>query len=108
MGASILKTPFQAPQANAFCERLVESIRRECVDLLGEGHRSDGDRPRLRTGPRRLFTFRFGDAEPVFFYAPEKIQRVEERPTFVFVTMIECQLFNSLSNCFLCFFYLFA
>jgi len=29
MGLSILKTPFRAPQANAFCERLVGSIRRE-------------------------------------------------------------------------------
>jgi hypothetical protein len=26
MGAGILKTPFGAPPANAFCERLVESI----------------------------------------------------------------------------------
>src|SRR5499427_6746311 len=34
MGLSILKTPFQAPQANAFCERLVGSIRRECLDFL--------------------------------------------------------------------------
>ena len=34
MGLSILKTPFRAPQANAFCERLVGSIRRECLDLL--------------------------------------------------------------------------
>ena len=34
MGLSILKTPFHAPQANAFCERLVGSIRRECLDFL--------------------------------------------------------------------------
>jgi len=34
MGLSILKTPFRAPQANAFCERLVGSIRRECLDFL--------------------------------------------------------------------------
>ena len=34
MGLKILKTPFRAPQANAFCERLVGSIRRECLDLL--------------------------------------------------------------------------
>ena len=34
MGLGILKTPFQAPQANAFCERLVGSIRRECLDFL--------------------------------------------------------------------------
>jgi len=34
MGVSILKTPFRAPQANAFCERLVGSMRRECLDFL--------------------------------------------------------------------------
>ena len=34
MGLSILKTPFRAPQANAFCERLVGTIRRECLNFL--------------------------------------------------------------------------
>ncbi len=34
MGLDILKTPFRAPQANALCERLVGSIRRECLDFL--------------------------------------------------------------------------
>jgi putative transposase len=34
MGLGILKTPFRAPQANAFCERLIGSIRRECLDFL--------------------------------------------------------------------------
>jgi putative transposase len=34
LGLSILKTPFRAPQANAFCERLVGTIRRECLDFL--------------------------------------------------------------------------
>jgi hypothetical protein len=41
MGLSILKTPFHAPQANAFCERLIGSIRRECLDFLiplNQGH----------------------------------------------------------------------
>jgi transposase InsO family protein len=30
----VLKTPFRAPQANAFCERLIGTIRRECLDFL--------------------------------------------------------------------------
>ena len=34
MGLRILKTPFQAPQANAFCERLIGTMRRECLDFL--------------------------------------------------------------------------
>ena len=36
-GERVLKTPVQAPKANAFCERLVGTIRRECVEL----HHSD-------------------------------------------------------------------
>jgi putative transposase len=31
MGLSSLKTPVRAPQANAFCERLIGTIRRECL-----------------------------------------------------------------------------
>jgi transposase InsO family protein len=34
MDLKALKTPFQAPQANAFCERLIGTIRRECLDFL--------------------------------------------------------------------------
>src|SRR5258708_38007891 len=41
MGLTVLKTPVRAPQANAFCERLIGSMRRECLDwliLLNERH----------------------------------------------------------------------
>jgi putative transposase len=41
MGVRILKTPVRAPKANAVCERLVGTIRRECLDFLipcGEQH----------------------------------------------------------------------
>jgi putative transposase len=34
MGARILKTPVRAPQANAFCERLIGTVRRECLDFV--------------------------------------------------------------------------
>jgi len=34
MGLTVLKTPVHAPQANAFCERLIGTIRRECLDFV--------------------------------------------------------------------------
>jgi len=34
MGLTVLRTPVRVPQANAFCERLVGTIRRECLDFL--------------------------------------------------------------------------
>jgi putative transposase len=41
MGLTVLKTPVRAPQANAFCERVIGTIRRECLDFMiprGERH----------------------------------------------------------------------
>jgi putative transposase len=40
-GVRVLKTPVRCPKANAFCERLIGTIRRECLDFLiplGEKH----------------------------------------------------------------------
>jgi putative transposase len=34
MGLTVLKTPERAPQANAFCERVIGTIRRECLDFV--------------------------------------------------------------------------
>jgi transposase InsO family protein len=34
MGLTILRTPVRCPQANAFCERVIGTIRRECLDWM--------------------------------------------------------------------------
>jgi putative transposase len=41
LGLKVLKTPVRSPQANALCERLLGTLRRECLDFvipLTEGH----------------------------------------------------------------------
>jgi putative transposase len=41
-GLRIIKTPVQAPRANAICERWIASARRECTDrilIAGQRHR---------------------------------------------------------------------
>jgi len=80
-GLRVLRTPVQAPKANAYCERLIGTIRRECLDYviplserhlrtilrewvahynhgrphsgLGPGIPDFGGRPRLRPGFHR-------------------------------------------------------
>ncbi len=40
-GIEVLRTPIRAPRANAICERLLGSLRRECLDhllIVSEGH----------------------------------------------------------------------
>ncbi len=42
-GSEVLRTPYRAPRANAVCERLLGSVRRECLDhilVFGERHLS--------------------------------------------------------------------
>jgi putative transposase len=44
MGVRVLRTPPQSPQANSVCERLIGTIRRECLDFLiplGQRHLKD-------------------------------------------------------------------
>jgi putative transposase len=33
-GVQVLRTPVRAPKANAYCERLVGTVRRECLDFM--------------------------------------------------------------------------
>src|SRR4029077_14551710 len=33
-GLKVLRTPVRAPQANAYCERLMGTVRRECLDFM--------------------------------------------------------------------------
>jgi len=34
MGLNILKTPVRTPTVNAYCERIIGAIRRECLDFM--------------------------------------------------------------------------
>jgi transposase InsO family protein len=34
LGLKVLRTPVRSPQANAFCERLIGTMRRECLDFM--------------------------------------------------------------------------
>jgi putative transposase len=41
LGLKVITTPVRSPQANSFCERLIGTLRRECLDWtipLSEGH----------------------------------------------------------------------
>ena len=64
IGVRVLRTPVQSPIANAYCERLLGSLYRECLDYLipfGENHlrrilllwksHYNRGRPHARLGP---------------------------------------------------------
>lgn len=64
LGLRVLKTPVRAPQANALCERLIGTLRQECLDCLiplSEHHlrrllpiwvsHYNGGRPHMALGP---------------------------------------------------------
>jgi putative transposase len=44
-GAEIIRTPFRAPKANAFAERWVGTVRRDCLDWLLIVSRRQLERP---------------------------------------------------------------
>jgi transposase InsO family protein len=65
LGLRVLKTPVRSPQANALCERLLDMLRRECLDFLTpltENHvwhllhdwapHENTGRPHMALGPR--------------------------------------------------------
>jgi putative transposase len=77
-GLRVLRTPTRAPQANAYCERLVGTVRRECLDFMipfGERHLGrilaewvthyNQGRPHLSLGP--------GIPEPSEMLLPPKL-----------------------------------
>jgi transposase InsO family protein len=64
LGMTVLKSPFQSPTANSVCERVIGTIRRECLDWmipLSESHlrlilkswvgHHNGARPHMALGP---------------------------------------------------------
>jgi len=87
LGLAALRSPFSSPKANATCERLIGTIRRECLDWmipLSEAHlRSisrewvadyNGGRPHSALGPGvpgpRAGSARTSKAEPRRLWAP--------------------------------------
>ena len=64
MGLAVLRSPFSSPKANAICERVIGTIRRECLDWMipmSEAHlrailrewvaHYNGERPHSALGP---------------------------------------------------------
>jgi hypothetical protein len=44
LGLVVLKTPYKSPQANSFCERLIGTARRECLDFTIPFNEAHSDR----------------------------------------------------------------
>jgi transposase InsO family protein len=75
-GIEELKTPFHAPKANAFCERCIGSLKRECLDHLLIFHRNQlrrvvteyadyHNRARPHQGIGQRIPARYGRRQPV-------------------------------------------
>jgi putative transposase len=71
-GIRIVRTPFRTPRANAACERLLGSLRRECLDwliILGERHLVQVLREYFdhynRARPHRALGLRPPDPQPI-------------------------------------------
>jgi transposase InsO family protein len=78
-GVRVIRTPVLAPKANAFVERCVGSLRRECLDhvlLLSQGHLQrvldeyraffNASRPHQGIGQRRPASFNSPAFSPLF------------------------------------------
>jgi putative transposase len=76
MGVRILKAPVLAPKANAICERLVATIRRECP-----GHilRSKASARRITS---QLPAGEGGVRLESSFYGQQRIQGIHDAPSF--------------------------
>lgn len=76
----VLKTPVHAPRANAFCERLIGTMRRECLDRMipvGENHvrRISQERVRHYNRGRPHSSLGPGFPEPLQAKVPTKVHR---------------------------------
>ena len=93
LGVWVLRTPVQAPTANAYCERLLGSLRRECLDSLipfGEEHlrrtlrdwriHYNRGRPHARLGPGLPEPSPGLPAAPIVGHALPRDMRVVVRP----------------------------
>ena len=73
LGVEVLRSPFASPKANAICERVIGTIRRECLDWMipmSEAHlrsilRLWSDSLQQWTSSQRVGSWRAGPSEEI-------------------------------------------